>query len=156
MDESGVPTYEVGTVYRVTYADGLTTFLRVGEYNREVRENHLPERLPGHRLVETETQQFDSARWEQDRAGFWVLTGVSAAGNRLILADATNDETLLLPLIPGMEETSPDRPREMTTWGRSDESPGEGNTVVSRLGELADKVRDPFSRYRNRDRGIGM
>jgi hypothetical protein len=57
-----------------------------------------------------------------------------------------------LGLNRGNLEVSYDGPeREVTTVGPSDESPTEGATVVARIRELADQVREWFSRSQDRE-----
>jgi hypothetical protein len=55
----------------------------------------------------------------------------------------------------GNLEVSYDGPeRRVTTVGQSDESPTDGTTVVTRIRELADRVREWFNR--SRDRGMDL
>lgn len=60
-----------------------------------------------------------------------------------------------LALNRGNLDVSYDVPeRGATTFGQSDESSAEGATVVTRIRELADRVRDWFSR--SQDRGMDL
>jgi hypothetical protein len=158
---------ELGTVYRVTYADWERAWFTEPDYQRERLASEAPERVAEHRIIAAEA--FRDARFEA-HYGWWMLTGLDAEGRRVDLGDTTEPELQTLALSPTvarqlefplgtMRDTSEVLSHgSETTFGRSDESPGEGNTVGSRLEEVADKVRDLFSRWRNRqhDHGMGL
>jgi hypothetical protein len=132
-------TTDLGTLYRVTWEDGQTNLFAAADLDDvDLREAVAVER-------------FDQTRWIE-RAGDTVLTGVDVHGceQTLSVIEGTHEVDLSLD-----EDVSGESPsRETTTFGQSDESPGEGNTLVSRLEEVADKVRDLFSRFRHRDQGM--
>jgi hypothetical protein len=149
MDEAR-QSESFGTIYRVIYAQGLRAFYTEFDYQREARDSHDPARLPEHRIMRADA--FHDARFEAHYGGWWMLTGVNAEGRRVDLADTGEPELATLALSPAIARQVG---RETTTFGQSDESPGEGSTMVTRLRELSDKVRDLFNQSRQRDHGMG-
>jgi len=119
---------DIGALYRVTWDDGQQNLIPPSQLSEEDRMQAMM------------LERFERAQW-QVRGPDTVLVGLNDRGSweTLTVVEGTHTE---------------DVERGMTTFGQSDESPGEGGTVVSRLEELADKIRDFFSRARSRDRGM--
>jgi hypothetical protein len=117
---------DAGLLYRVIWADGQQDFL-------------APQQLASEDFTRAELlERFQQARWDV-RGQATVLSGLDRQGIRVTLAVVEGAHT---------RDFAP----EATTLGRSDESPSEGAGVVTRIRELADRVRDLFSR--SHDRGM--
>jgi hypothetical protein len=119
------------TAYRVTWEDGTQSLLS---------RPQLQELDPYHEKHIVRLERFGEAQWTF-QAGDSVLTGIDEQGTVVTLA-----------VIEGAQQV--DIGHETTSFGRSDESPADGTTMVTRIRELADRVRDLFSR--SQDRGMDL
>jgi hypothetical protein len=135
MDDqaSGAPLRE--TMYRVTWEDG-THSLYSRPQLRELdpyRDQHI-----------VKLERFDDAQWTF-QAGDSVLTGRDDQWRSVTLA-----------VIEGTQQVDIGHTisQETTSFSRSNDNAGEGSAMSTRPHELADRVRDLFSR--SRGRGIDL
>jgi hypothetical protein len=151
-----------GTVYRVLYQDGTTALFTALDYQQELREAQDPTRLPQRQIVGT--ARFGMAAWDREFRGqfyeedVWVLTGVTAAGNRIVLAEATDPEVGTLPadFDPHYDPETGTASMQAEYGDRTDLGDASAAAPVERgrMQELADRVRQWFQR--DRDQGMGL
>jgi hypothetical protein len=165
------PTESLGTIYRVLYADGEAAFFTPQDYSRELAASQDPSRVPEHRMIYSAV--FHDARFEPHYGGWWMLTGLSADGRRVDLADTTEAEISTLALSPAVARQlgiSPDHgdfdvyydPETGTAsvQAKYGDRPDLGDaeaaspTERGRIQALADRIREWFQR--DRDQGMGL
>jgi hypothetical protein len=149
---------ELGTVYRVLYQDGTTALFTALDYPHEWRESQDLNRLPEHRIVHVD--RFDAARWQREPGDFWVLTGLTDAGHRITIGDATHPETDTLPDRGDFDVHYDPETGTASIQAEYGDRPDLGDASAAepverhRLQQLADRIREWFQR--DRDRGMGL